>query len=60
MYETKVKLPYQTGLAERLSYGLYFTGQGFIYTMIAQYLMFYYTEYALIAWIPGKLYLGVA
>ncbi|HOO25057.1 MAG TPA: glycoside-pentoside-hexuronide (GPH):cation symporter [Clostridiales bacterium] len=48
MNETKVKLPYQTGLAERLSYGLFFTGQGFIYAMIAQYLMFYYTEYALI------------
>lgn len=40
---------YQTSLAERISYGAYFLGQGFIYSMISRYLMFYMTDYVHIA-----------
>lgn len=38
----------QTKLRERVAYGFYFFGQGLIYTMVAQYLMFYYTDYVLL------------
>lgn len=43
--KNKEALQNRTSLAERLSYGAYFIGQGFIYTMVSSYLMFYYTEY---------------
>lgn len=33
---------------EKIPYGLYFFGQGLIYTLVSQYLLFYYTDYALI------------
>lgn len=35
-------------LKEKIPYGLYFFGQGLIYTLVSQYLLFYYTDYALI------------
>lgn len=38
----------QTTLRERLSYGFYFFGQGLIYTVVSQYLMYFYTDYALL------------
>lgn len=38
----------ETKMSERVSYGLYFFGQGLIYTLVAQYLMMYYTDYALL------------
>lgn len=38
----------QTTLLQRFSYGLYFFGQGLIYTLVAQYLMYFYTDYALL------------
>lgn len=40
---------YQTGRWERISYGIFFVGQGFIYAIISQYLMYYYTDYVHIA-----------
>lgn len=40
---------YQTKLSERIAYGAYFLGQGFIYSMISRYLMFYLTDYVHIA-----------
>ncbi len=36
---------YETRRSERLSYGAYFFGQGFIYTMVSSYLMYFYTDY---------------
>ena len=36
----------QTRMSERFSYGFYFFGQGLIYTIVSQYLMLYYTDYA--------------
>lgn len=44
MKEALIKQPKQTKLSERISYGVYFFGQGFIYSMVARYLMFYLTE----------------
>lgn len=41
-----MKKSLETTQSERVSYGLYFLGQGFIYTIVAQHLMFFYTEYA--------------
>ncbi len=38
----------RTTMGQRLSYGLYFFGQGLIYTLVSQYLMYYYTDYALL------------
>lgn len=38
----------QTRLSERFSYGFYFFGQGLIYTIVSQHLMYYYTDYALL------------
>lgn len=42
--QTIIKQPNQTRLSERIAYGVYFLGQGFIYSMISRYLMFYLTE----------------
>lgn len=42
----KMKTPLETRQIERVSYSFYFLGQGFVYTIVAQHLMFYYTEYA--------------
>ncbi len=44
MKETVIKQPNQTKLSERIAYGIFFLGQGFIYSMISRYLMFYLTE----------------
>lgn len=44
MKEAKMKQLNQTKLSERIAYGAYFLGQGFIYSMISRYLMFYLTE----------------
>ena len=41
-----MKKSLETSQKERLSYGIYFLGQGFVYTIVAQHLMFFYTEYA--------------
>ncbi len=38
----------QTQLRERVAYGLYFFGQGLVFTMVSQHLMYYYTDYALL------------
>jgi len=38
----------QTTWPERFSYGFYFFGQGLIYTIVSQYLMYYYTDYVLL------------
>lgn len=38
----------QTRLRERAAYGLYFFGQGLVFTMVSQHLMYYYTDYALL------------
>ena len=38
----------QTRLRERMAYGLYFFGQGLVFTMVSQHLMYYYTDYALL------------
>lgn len=44
MKESVIKQPNQTKLGERIAYGIFFLGQGFIYSMISRYLMFYLTE----------------
>lgn len=44
MKEIEMKQPNQTKLRERMAYGAFFLGQGFIYSMISRYLMFYLTE----------------
>ncbi len=44
MKESVIKQPNQTKLSERIAYGIFFLGQGFIYSMISRYLMFYLTE----------------
>lgn len=49
MKETVINQPNQTKLGERIAYGVFFLGQGFIYSMISRYLMFYLTEEAHIA-----------
>jgi len=38
----------QTSWLERFSYGFYFFGQGLVYTIVSQYLMYYYTDYVLL------------
>lgn len=38
----------ETSQKERVSYSFYFLGQGFVYVIVAQHLMFFYTEYAFI------------
>lgn len=48
MEQTQQGAPRQTTLRERLSYGFYFFGQGLIYTVVSQYLMYYYTDYVLL------------
>lgn len=42
---TPSKPAYQTKGIERCSYGVYFFGQGLIYAIVSQYLMYYYTNY---------------
>lgn len=37
---------YRASLKEKIPYGMYFFGQGMIYTLVSQYLMMYYTDYA--------------
>lgn len=56
----------KAGMKEKLPYGLYFFGQGLVYTLVSQYLLFYYTDYALIPSIAisvimfcGKLWDGI-
>lgn len=48
MKKEKVGNGCRTTVKERISYGMYFFGQGLIYTIISQYLMFFYTDYALL------------
>ena len=45
MKETTLKNPNQTRVSERIAYGVFFLGQGFIYSMISRYLMIYLTDY---------------
>lgn len=50
--EPKVKTPKiksQVRPIEKVSYGVYFLGQGIIFTLVSQYLMLYYTDYIFIA-----------
>lgn len=49
MKDSGIKQANQTKLSERIAYGAYFLGQGFIYSMISRYLMFYLTEEVQIA-----------
>lgn len=52
--EPKVKAPKiksQVRPIEKASYGIYFFGQGIIFTIVSQYLMLYYTDYIFIS--PG-------
>lgn len=37
---------YKASLREKISFGSYFFGQGMIYTLVSQFLMMYYTDYA--------------
>lgn len=39
---------YKTSLKEKIPYGMYYFGQGMVYTLISQFLMMYYTDYALL------------
>ncbi len=39
---------YKTTLKEKVSYGMYYFGQGLVYTLVSQFLMMYYTDYALL------------
>lgn len=39
---------YKTSLKEKVPYGMYYFGQGMIYTLVSQFLMMYYTDYALL------------
>lgn len=39
---------YKTSLREKIPYGMYYFGQGMIYALISQFLMMYYTDYALL------------
>lgn len=43
-----MKTQYQTTKWERLAFSFYFLGQGFVYTICSQHLMFFYTEYVLL------------
>ena len=40
------KEEYKASLKEKIPYGCYFFGQGMVYTMVSQFLMMYYTDYA--------------
>ncbi len=40
---------YKSSLKEKISYGMYYFGQGLVYTLVSQFLMFYYTDYALLS-----------
>lgn len=48
MRQTETNQTQQTTLRERFSYGFYFFGQGLVYTVVSQYLMYFYTDYALL------------
>ena len=39
---------YGATLKEKIPYGMYYFGQGMVYTMVSQFLMMYYTDYALL------------
>ena len=39
---------YKTSLKEKVPYGMYYFGQGMVYTLVSQFLMMYYTDYALL------------
>lgn len=39
---------YKSSLKEKIPYGMYYFGQGIIYTLVSQFLMMYYTDYALL------------
>ncbi len=39
---------YKTSLKEKVPYGMYYFGQGLVYTLVSQFLMMYYTDYALL------------
>ncbi len=39
---------YKTSLREKIPYGMYYFGQGMIYALVSQFLMMYYTDYALL------------
>ena len=43
-----MKTQHQTTMRQRVPYGIYFFGQGLIYTLVSQYLIFYYTDYVLL------------
>lgn len=58
--EAAAQQPNQTRVSERLAYGVYFLGQGFIYSMISRYLMFYLTEEVHIATAAVTLLLTVS
>lgn len=45
MKENILKQPNQTKRIERIAYGIFFLGQGFIYSLISRYLMIYLTDY---------------
>lgn len=45
MKDAPAKSLNQTKPLERISYGVFFLGQGFIYSMISRYLMIYLTDY---------------
>lgn len=36
---------YKSSLREKIPYSMYAFGQGIIYTLVSQFLMFYYTDY---------------
>lgn len=36
---------YKSSLKEKIPYSMYFFGQGLVYTLVSQFLMFYYTDY---------------
>lgn len=39
---------YKSSLKEKIPYGMYYFGQGIVYTLVSQFLMMYYTDYALL------------
>lgn len=39
---------YKATLKEKIPYGMYYFGQGMVYTLVSQFLMMYYTDYALL------------
>lgn len=47
--EKAPKVKSQVRPIEKISYGVYFFGQGIIFTIVSQYLMLYYTDYIFIS-----------